>query len=104
MFSLAGMFSCDDAAKSGMQPNFTAAFQYYVSFSFCSFAAYAQAHLGPSDIDFFGLYDCFPICFIRAVEGTHHYEILRYGSCLVIFGIGFGFVSPEPRPPPDVGV
>lgn len=41
------MFSCDDAAR----------------------AAYALAHLGPSDIDFFGLYDCFPICFIRAVEG-----------------------------------
>lgn len=42
------MFSCDDAAK----------------------AAYALAHLGPSDIDFFGLYDCFPICFIRAVEAV----------------------------------
>jgi hypothetical protein len=24
-----------------------------------------------SDIDFFGLYDCFPICFIRAVEAVN---------------------------------
>ncbi|SPR00028.1 unnamed protein product (mitochondrion) [Plasmodiophora brassicae] len=32
--------------------------------------AYAKAHLGVSDIDFFGLYDCFPICLIRAIESV----------------------------------
>lgn len=31
-------------------------------------AAYAEASLSPSDIDWWGLYDCFPICFVRAVE------------------------------------
>jgi acetyl-CoA acetyltransferase len=32
--------------------------------------AYAEAGLGVADIDFFGLYDCFPICLIRAVEAV----------------------------------
>lgn len=32
--------------------------------------AYDEAQLGPSDIDFFGLYDCFPICLIRAIEAV----------------------------------
>mmetsp|Transcript_29241 Transcript_29241/g.38449 ORF Transcript_29241/g.38449 Transcript_29241/m.38449 type:complete len:403 (-) Transcript_29241:790-1998(-) len=32
--------------------------------------AYITANVGPKDIDFFGLYDCFPITFIRAVEAT----------------------------------
>lgn len=32
--------------------------------------AYEIAQLGVSDIDFFGLYDCFPICFVRAVEAV----------------------------------
>lgn len=32
--------------------------------------AYRMAQLGPKDIDFFGLYDCFPICFIRALEAV----------------------------------
>mmetsp|Transcript_42932 Transcript_42932/g.96486 ORF Transcript_42932/g.96486 Transcript_42932/m.96486 type:complete len:437 (+) Transcript_42932:19-1329(+) len=32
--------------------------------------AYRAARLTPQDIDFFGLYDCFPICFIRALEGV----------------------------------
>jgi acetyl-CoA acetyltransferase len=30
--------------------------------------AYERSKLTVNDIDFFGLYDCFPICFIRAVE------------------------------------
>jgi len=42
------MFSCEEAARS----------------------AYEQSQLGPGDIDFFGLYDCFPICLIRAVEAV----------------------------------
>lgn len=32
--------------------------------------AYAAASCGVEDIDFFGLYDCFPICFIRALEAV----------------------------------
>lgn len=32
--------------------------------------AYAEAGLTVGDIDFFGLYDCFPICLIRAVEAV----------------------------------
>lgn len=42
------MFSCEYAAK----------------------AAYQGAQLGPKDIDAFFLYDCFPICFVRAVEAV----------------------------------
>ena len=40
------MFSCEAAAR----------------------AAFSEAQLLPRDIDWFGLYDCFPICFVRAVE------------------------------------
>ena len=58
------MFSCDDAAKA-------ACVNRPPSLCLRNFASrYALAHLGPSDIDFFGLYDCFPICFIRAVEAV----------------------------------
>lgn len=32
--------------------------------------AYEACQLGVSDIDFFGLYDCFPICFVRAIEAV----------------------------------
>ncbi len=32
--------------------------------------AYAEARLNVGDIDFFGLYDCFPICLVRAVEAV----------------------------------
>ncbi|KAJ3331584.1 hypothetical protein HDU91_003298, partial [Kappamyces sp. JEL0680] len=32
--------------------------------------AYGEAHLSVRDIDFFGLYDCFPICLIRAIEAV----------------------------------
>lgn len=32
--------------------------------------AYLKAGCGVKDIDFFGLYDCFPICFIRALEAV----------------------------------
>ncbi len=32
--------------------------------------AYRQAGLSSGDIDFFGLYDCFPICLIRAIESV----------------------------------
>ncbi|KAI8593324.1 hypothetical protein HDU89_002604 [Geranomyces variabilis] len=42
------MFSCEEAAG----------------------VAYDEAQVGPSEIDFFGLYDCFPICLIRAVEAV----------------------------------
>eukprot|EP00126_Sphaerothecum_destruens_P004592 Sdes_comp18276_c0_seq1m7929 len=42
------MFSCEEAAQ----------------------AAYDNAHVGVEDIDFFALYDCFPICFVRAVEAV----------------------------------
>jgi acetyl-CoA acetyltransferase len=42
------MFSCEEAANK----------------------AYESAQLGPRDIDFYGLYDCFPICFVRAVEAV----------------------------------
>jgi hypothetical protein len=41
------LFSCEQAAK----------------------VAYQEAQLSVRDIDFFGLYDCFPICLIRAIEG-----------------------------------
>ncbi|KAL1522495.1 hypothetical protein AB1Y20_017483 [Prymnesium parvum] len=40
------MFSCEQAAAS----------------------AFSEAQLLPQDIDLFGLYDCFPICFVRALE------------------------------------
>jgi acetyl-CoA acetyltransferase len=43
------MFSCEEAVK----------------------IAYDQAQIGAADIDFFGLYDCFPICFLRAVEAVN---------------------------------
>ncbi|KAF8060499.1 hypothetical protein HT031_004675 [Scenedesmus sp. PABB004] len=33
-------------------------------------AAYAAAGLAPSDIDHWGLYDCFPVCFVRAIEAV----------------------------------
>jgi acetyl-CoA acetyltransferase len=42
------MFSCESAARN----------------------AYTKCQLEPEDIDWFGLYDCFPICFIRAVEAV----------------------------------
>lgn len=42
------MFSCEEAVK----------------------IAYDQAQLGAADIQFFGLYDCFPICFLRALEAV----------------------------------
>jgi acetyl-CoA acetyltransferase len=42
------MFSCEQAARAALQ----------------------SANLTTKDIDFFGLYDCFPICFIRAVEAV----------------------------------
>ena len=42
------MFSCESATRN----------------------AYTKCQLEPEDIDFFGLYDCFPICFIRALEAV----------------------------------
>ncbi|KAI9014891.1 thiolase-like protein [Gaertneriomyces semiglobifer] len=42
------MFSCEEAAG----------------------VAYEEAQVGVRDIDFFGLYDCFPICLIRAIEAV----------------------------------
>jgi acetyl-CoA acetyltransferase len=41
------MFSCEEAAA----------------------IAYEEAQMSVRDIDFFGLYDCFPICLVRAIEG-----------------------------------
>ena len=38
---------------------------FFLSFSFLS-----PSQLSGEDIDYFGLYDCFPICFIRAVEAA----------------------------------
>lgn len=32
--------------------------------------AYKQSGINIKDIDYFGLYDCFPICFILAVEAV----------------------------------
>lgn len=32
--------------------------------------AYAESGLGPSDVHYWGLYDCFPVCFVRAVEAV----------------------------------
>ena len=32
--------------------------------------AFTSCQLEPADIDWYGLYDCFPICFIRAVEAV----------------------------------
>lgn len=42
------MFSCEEAVRM----------------------AFEAAHLDVNDIDFFGLYDCFPICFVRAIEAV----------------------------------
>mmetsp|Transcript_24429 Transcript_24429/g.36250 ORF Transcript_24429/g.36250 Transcript_24429/m.36250 type:complete len:409 (-) Transcript_24429:186-1412(-) len=42
------MFSCEIAART----------------------AFIEAQVSPKDIDFWGLYDCFPICFIRALEAV----------------------------------
>lgn len=39
--------------------------------------AYLEASLSVKDIDFFGLYDCFPICFIRALEAC---QIVKKGE------------------------
>jgi acetyl-CoA acetyltransferase len=52
------LFSCERAAKH----------------------AYHSAQLGVQDIDFFGLYDCFPICFIRALEAVGVCEPGRGGE------------------------
>ncbi|CAJ1420588.1 unnamed protein product [Effrenium voratum] len=40
------MFSCEAAAQS----------------------AFSEAQLLPGDVDWFGLYDCYPVCFVRALE------------------------------------
>lgn len=42
------MFSCEEACERAMH----------------------EAQIGIADIDFFGLYDCFPICLIRALEAV----------------------------------
>lgn len=42
------MFSCEQAVKT----------------------AYENGQVNKNDIQFFGLYDCFPICFIRAIEAV----------------------------------
>lgn len=38
-----------------------------------SLIAYEESHVSVKDIDFFGLYDCFPICLLRALEGSCFY-------------------------------
>lgn len=52
------MFSCEDACR----------------------LAYDEAQLGVDDIDFFGLYDCFPICLLRAIEAVGLAEKGRGGD------------------------
>lgn len=42
------MFSCEQAARN----------------------AFTECQLEPDDVDWWGLYDCFPICFVRAVEAV----------------------------------
>ena len=42
--------------------------------------AYARAGLSTKDIDFFGLYDCFPVCLIRAIEASGLAERGRGGD------------------------
>jgi len=32
--------------------------------------AYQEAQMSTKDMDFFGLYDCFPVCLIRAIEAV----------------------------------
>ena len=34
--------------------------------------AYDATQLGVEDVDFFGLYDCFPICFVRSLEAVSY--------------------------------
>jgi len=60
----------------------------------CEFAArnaYFESQLEQSDIDFFGLYDCFPICLLRAVEAVGIAEKGRGGECKLQFGFKFLF-------------
>lgn len=52
------MFSCEQAATQ----------------------AYNAAQLGPADISYWGLYDCYPICFVRAVEAVGLAERGRGGA------------------------
>ena len=42
--------------------------EHYFSCESAMMQAYEDSQLSPLDIDFFGLYDCFPICLIRAIE------------------------------------
>jgi acetyl-CoA acetyltransferase len=42
----------------------------YFSAERASSCAYAEANLTVKDIGYFGLYDCYPICFIEALEGV----------------------------------
>lgn len=68
---------------------------------------YDAAHLGVSDIDFFGLYDCFPICFIRAVEAVNvSVAALCLSDChpdILIFSLNFAAGTERPRGKVDRG-
>lgn len=60
------MFSCEDAAEFAYeeaQLGIVVQCLFFILFSF-------RDASGPRDIDFWGLYDCFPICLIRAVEAV----------------------------------
>ena len=52
---------CQFLPKSGDAPGLT---------SIPPGEAYADAQLTVEDIDFFALYDCFPVCFLRALEAV----------------------------------
>jgi hypothetical protein len=55
------------------------------------FVSYMTSELGPKDIDFFGLYDCFPICFIRAIEAV---KVSVTTRCLFIWHLlNFLYIS-----------
>ena len=58
-------------------------FSFFSFFFFCSPAAriaYDSSNLCVDDIDFFGLYDCFPICFLRALEAVHLAPAMKGGA------------------------
>lgn len=48
----------------------------YFSAGEAAAAAYEAAGLGPQQVDYWGLYDCFPVCFVRSVLG-----VLTHGPC-----------------------
>lgn len=62
------MFSCEEATQSAYDE---LSIYLYILIFLILYYSYTRAQLGVHDIDFFGLYDCFPICLIRAIEAVH---------------------------------